>query len=154
MHLSNHYNCWSLRCSWSIACRYCSNYIFILGLTPGFNGLGKVNCKTKRETSKFWNLVSYIRGLTVNTINKIAGCPPKPMIFHLLTLQNQDMVHQKLCPPRHHLPCKRNSYMQNRTHHILKISPKMFWDWCNIRSISTFMYGHCLDKLGVINIIS
>ena len=31
------------RCSWSIACRRCSNYIFILNLTPGFNGLGKDN---------------------------------------------------------------------------------------------------------------
>ena len=33
-------NCWSLRCSWSIACWHCSNYIFNLNLTPGFNGLG------------------------------------------------------------------------------------------------------------------
>ena len=28
-HLSRQLNCWSLRCSWSIACRRCSNYIFI-----------------------------------------------------------------------------------------------------------------------------
>ena len=26
---------WELRCSWSIACGRCSNYISILGLTPG-----------------------------------------------------------------------------------------------------------------------
>ena len=96
---------------------------------------------------------SYIRGLTANTINEIAECPPKPMIFHLLMLQNQEMVHQKLCSPRHHLLCKQNSYMQNLTHHIMTISPNMFWDWCNIRSISTFMYGHYLHKLGVINSI-
>ena len=32
-HLSRQYNCRSLRCSWSIACRRCSNYIFILDLT-------------------------------------------------------------------------------------------------------------------------
>ena len=50
-------NCWSLRCSWCIACRRCPNHIFIIGLTPGFNGLGKDNCKTWRETFKFWNLV-------------------------------------------------------------------------------------------------
>ena len=43
---------WSLRCSWSIACWCCSNYIFILDLTPCFNGLGKVNCQTRRETFK------------------------------------------------------------------------------------------------------
>ena len=32
-------------------------YIFILHLTPGFNGLGKDNCKTRRGTFTFWNLV-------------------------------------------------------------------------------------------------
>ena len=36
-------NFWSLRCSWSIACQHCSNYTFILDLTPVFNGLGKDN---------------------------------------------------------------------------------------------------------------
>ena len=34
---SGQYHCWSLRCSWSITCQCCSNYIFILNLTPGFN---------------------------------------------------------------------------------------------------------------------
>ena len=48
-------NCWSLRCSWSIACRRCSNYIFILNLTHGFNRLGEDNCKTRGETFKFWD---------------------------------------------------------------------------------------------------
>ena len=52
-HLSWQLNCWSLRCSWSIACRRCSNYIFILNLTPGFNGLGKDDCKTRWESFKF-----------------------------------------------------------------------------------------------------
>ena len=48
------------RCSWSIACRRCSNYIFILDLTPSFNGLGKDNYKMRRETCKFWELVRLI----------------------------------------------------------------------------------------------
>ena len=56
-----------LRCSWSIACRRCSNYIFILDLTPGFNGLHKDNCETRWET---FNQVlgfaaTYIRDFTV-----------------------------------------------------------------------------------------
>ena len=59
-HLSKQLNCWSLRCSWSIARRRCSNYIFILDLTPGFNGLGKDNCKTRRESFKFCDLVRLI----------------------------------------------------------------------------------------------
>ena len=46
--------------SWSIACRRCSNYIFILDWTPGFNGLGNDNCKTRRETCKFWDVVELI----------------------------------------------------------------------------------------------
>ena len=54
------YNCRSLRCSWSIACRRCSNYIFILDLTPGFIGLRKDNCKTRREAFKFGDLVCLI----------------------------------------------------------------------------------------------
>ena len=41
-------------CIWSIACRRCSNYIFILYLTPSFNELGKDNCKTRREIFNRW----------------------------------------------------------------------------------------------------
>ena len=44
---------------------HCSNYIFILDLTSGFNGLDKDNCKTKWETFQFWDLVSYIRGFMI-----------------------------------------------------------------------------------------
>ena len=51
------WNCWSLRCSWSIAWRRCSNYIFILNLTPGINGWSEDNCKRIQETFKFWDLV-------------------------------------------------------------------------------------------------
>ena len=42
------------------ACRRCSDYIFILHLTPNFNGLDKDNCKTKWETFKFCNSVRLI----------------------------------------------------------------------------------------------
>ena len=42
-HLSRQYSCRSLRCSWSIACRRCTNYIFIYDLTTGFTELGKDN---------------------------------------------------------------------------------------------------------------
>ena len=34
--------------------------MFILDLTPGFNGLGKDKCKLRWETSKFWDLVCII----------------------------------------------------------------------------------------------
>ena len=59
-HFSRHLSCWSLRCSWSMACRRCSNYIFIHNLTPGFNGLDKDNYKMGREAYKFWDLVQLI----------------------------------------------------------------------------------------------
>ena len=60
MHLSRQLNSWSLRCSWSIAWRHCSNYIFIIDLTLSFNGLDKDNCKARWETFKFWDLVHLI----------------------------------------------------------------------------------------------
>ena len=60
MHLSRQLNCWSLRCSWSIACRRYSNYIFILGLTHGFNIMPKDNCKPIWEIFKFLDLVRLI----------------------------------------------------------------------------------------------
>ena len=41
-------------------CRRCSNYIFILDLTPGFNGLGKDHCKRRQDIFKFWDLVRLI----------------------------------------------------------------------------------------------
>ena len=50
-----------------MACRRCSNYIFIFDLTPGFNLLGKNTSKTIRETFKFGNL-PYTKGLTVYKI--------------------------------------------------------------------------------------
>ena len=46
-----------------------SNYIFILDLTPDFNGLGKDNCKMRRDSFKFWDLVHLIlRDFTVSKI--------------------------------------------------------------------------------------
>ena len=60
MHLSRQHTWWSLRCSWSIAYRQCSNYIFILDLTPGFSGLGKDNYKTRRKAFKFWDSMRLI----------------------------------------------------------------------------------------------
>ena len=59
-HFSGQLNYCTLKCSWSITCRRCSNYIFILNWTPGFNGLGKDNYKMRHEAFKFWDLVHLI----------------------------------------------------------------------------------------------
>ena len=59
-NISKQYNCWSLRSTWSIACRCCSNYIFILDLTSSFSGLGRDNYITRWETFKFWDLVPLV----------------------------------------------------------------------------------------------
>ena len=53
--LSRQLNCWSLRCSWR-----CFNYISIFDLTLDFNRLHKDNCKTRRETFKFYDLEQFI----------------------------------------------------------------------------------------------
>ena len=42
------------------SCRCCPSYIFIIDFTLGFNKLRKDNCKTRRATFKFWNLVRLI----------------------------------------------------------------------------------------------
>ena len=54
-HFSRQLNRWSLRCSWSIACWRCSNYIFILHLTFGFNILRQLQAETRNI--KFRNMV-------------------------------------------------------------------------------------------------
>ena len=60
MCLSRQYNCCPHRCSWSIAYRRCSNYIFIVNLTPSFNGLGKDNYTTRGQIFNFGDLVRCI----------------------------------------------------------------------------------------------
>ena len=45
-------------------------YIFILNLTPGFNGLGKENYNMRGEASKFWDLVRLI----LETLRYILKC--------------------------------------------------------------------------------
>ena len=71
------YNFWSLRCSWSIACRRCSNYIFILDLTCGFKGLAKDNCKTRRKTYKFGD---FVRLTVFTTVMYLENASPVALI--------------------------------------------------------------------------
>ena len=56
-HISRQWSCRSLRCSWNIVCRRCSNYIFILYLTHGFNRLTKTNTRRDVKQISFWDLV-------------------------------------------------------------------------------------------------
>ena len=77
------WNCWSLRCSWSIACRRCSNYTFILNLTHGFNIMNKGNCNTRRHAFKFWDLMRRIL-----EIWRYVLCPPPKWITVSFTYQS------------------------------------------------------------------
>ena len=71
-HHSRQRNCWSLRCSWSIVCRRCSNYIFIL------------DSDETRNIEVLGFGVAYIRGLMVCshtltlTVSEIS-CSPLPV---------------------------------------------------------------------------
>ena len=38
----------------------CSNHIFIVAVTPDFNRMHKYNCKTRRETFTFWDLMRHM----------------------------------------------------------------------------------------------
>ena len=106
MLLSIQYNCWSLRCSCSIACWRCSNYIFILDLTPGCNGLGRGNWKSRWGSFKFWNLVPLISRILQN--NSLIG--------------HWDMLLSLLSTFKHDL-------MVNILH---KLSVKLQWDGCEM----------------------
>ena len=80
-HTRRQYNCWSLRCSWNIACRRCSNYIFILNLTPGFNRKGEDICKSRRETFKFKDLVPLVLEIWASWWLKP---PESPLFFSVM----------------------------------------------------------------------
>ena len=84
-HLSRPLNCWSLRCSWSIACRRYSNYIFILYSTPGFNRLGKDKCKARWISFRFWDLVRLILEIYGNFFFKCVRSEPNNT-FYLLVM--------------------------------------------------------------------
>ena len=73
------------------ALRRCSNYIFILDLTPGFNGLRKDNCNTRRESLKFCDLVRVISEIshTFNVDISMLGCDW--VIFEILQTFNMDI---------------------------------------------------------------
>ena len=64
-------------CSWSIACRRCSNYIFIPDLTSGFKGFGKDSRKTVWESFKCWDLVHLILETWryLSTCTRLCSCP-------------------------------------------------------------------------------
>ena len=77
MHLSRQWNCWSLTCSWSIACRRCSNYIFILNLNTWLQWIGQRQLQDEMRNINVWGLgATYIRELTVNHISERGHCSP------------------------------------------------------------------------------
>ena len=51
----------SINCAKTTACRCCSNNIFTLDFTLGFNKLRKDNCMTRRETFKVLDLVRLLK---------------------------------------------------------------------------------------------
>ena len=65
----------------------CSNYIFILDLTPGFNGLDKHNCKTRREIFKFggvvWLVLEVLEFVCLWCWEIFTSCCPYPIVKNL-----------------------------------------------------------------------
>ena len=78
----------------SIACRRCSNYIFILGLSHSLNWLGKDNCKTRWETCKFGDLLCLILEVWWHTASarELPQFCPDVRYFHLLLLDVDCLV--------------------------------------------------------------
>ena len=95
MHFSRQLNYWSLRCSWSIACLRCSNYIFILHLTLGFNILCKDSCKPRQETFECWDLVPLILEKSGNVMGRL----------HSMILWYWCSANLQYSPPKETWPC-------------------------------------------------
>ena len=70
LHLSRQYTCWSFRCSWSSADRRCSNYIFILDLTPGLNWAKTAARRDEKplNIAIWWALYQRFNGYHINNI--------------------------------------------------------------------------------------
>ena len=64
-----------------IADRQCSNYIFILNLTPGFNGLSEENCTRIQEKFKLWDLVRLILEVLRYMLSPVSM--PLPAVSHI-----------------------------------------------------------------------
>ena len=103
------------------------NYIFILDLTPGFNWLGKDNCKTRRGKFKFCDLVRLIlETLRTFFFHENMGVSAWTHHFHakytirILQLAHQDPV----------VPAESTVHPQNPVYtysmHLIAITPFAF----------------------------
>ena len=68
MHLCRQLNSCSLRCSWSIACRRCFNYIIIINLTLSLTGEAKTTARRDERYLSFGFGAPYIRDFTVTLL--------------------------------------------------------------------------------------
>ena len=64
-------------------------YIFILDWIPSFTGLGKDNCKKRRETFRFWDLVRLVLEVLRYFITL-----PRWVKIHVLSFQNRDLFRE------------------------------------------------------------
>ena len=111
-----------------------SNYIFFLGLIPGFNGLGKDKCKTRQQMFKDKSLefgAAYIRDLTVylySTANRFnitrVKCPLPFLWSHWRAIGSAPQWWQKRVGyPGHQR--RRKGWSQSRCH-------RRTWPWPGI----------------------
>ena len=121
-HLSWQLNSWSLRYSWGIACRRCSNYIFILDLTPGFNGLGKDEMRI--ISSKFGDLVQLILQILRyqnclwphNSGTEIVDS--ETLVLQLIFHMPRQQRHQQTCLELYHLVVKYDKILFKTKNHL------------------------------------
>ena len=107
-HLSRQENCWSLRCSWSIVCQRCCSYISMLNLIPDFNILHKDNCKTRRETFQFWDLVHFISEIWqyLKCMHQMQACVYS---WYFPVSENKTLGHSHNCVLIHKVTCKQKN---------------------------------------------
>ena len=132
----------------SIACRRCSNYIFILDLTPGFNGMGKNSCKTRRETSRFWDLVRFILDIwrcCFSTIPYPQGCvsPVFCAICHKVGITMNCILCWKMVCLHQHIIIEYNNDFGNNHQNLYCYIVTLMWPLANnIMQISHYIAIH------------
>ena len=118
--------------------RRCSNYIFILDITPGFNRLHKDNCKTRRKHSSFviWcSLYCRFNGRYTSIAIMITLCLDIVTQFHYNPIfvkpRQRDVLRRELSEIFH----EKNHPTNRSSLHSIKTIFLIFW-W----KMSLFIY--------------
>ena len=121
------WNCWSLRCCWSIACRRCFNYIYILTNT-WFEYIAQKQLQT--ETKNIYVLgfgAPYIRGFTIYITYHVTKLDTS--VKSRFEIRNFKLILPSILPLSMflHFVIRYKHYRYNIMRHIITTTRKFKW---------------------------